>query len=221
MTDYIQDGDGRLFEVVEGSLGQDERYTLVWQDIADSVDLYEGMGMARGEALTAALAAVDRKSVFVQRVPNSVDPAPSDGVHRVYLWNTDGMQDRPGFLARALERPSKGFYERRRADAAAASDAAITAKTEAQEALVSVEASIGAAKTIDEYRAVVDAGLLDEKARLTATIASADETHERAAAAQTEATESLAALNALSTGRTGPSVEAIAATIAETRRRLG
>lgn len=153
MTNIIQDGDGRLFEVVEGELTQDEQYVLVWQDIAAAVDANEADGMTRADALDAALIAAGRKAVFVQRIPNAVDPGPSDGVSRIYFWNTDGTHPRPGFMGRALERPSKGFYERCRAEAQAMLDAANaqgdsasidTIKTTAAAAIAAAEAAIAA-----------------------------------------------------------------------------
>lgn len=216
MTAYIQDGDGRLYEVVEGSLDQDEQYVLGWQDIADKIDAQEAKGITRAEALTAALLAEGRKAVFVQRVPNTVDPAPSDGVHRVYAWNTDGSTHRPGFLVRALERPSKSFFERRLVEAQAAEAQSETRRAEAAAALERIDASLEAATTLREYRTAVEGGALEEKTRLQIVVDTNTVVRDQAAAGVAEATDAIAVVEQIGPGH---SVEVVTAKIAETRAR--
>lgn len=217
----LQDGNGRTFEVVEGELEQGEQYALAWQDIEPQIAALEVSGVTRADALTAALGAAGRKSVFVRRIPNAVDPGPSDGVSRVYLWNTDGTGPRPGFLMRALERPNTGFYERRRTEAETLIADAQAASDEARVALTAVQAELAGAKTLDEYRAAIDAGRLEEQARLMSIVDRTSVVVGQADSSIAEATAAIAALDALGAQDGGHSVEAVSAKIAETRAVSG
>lgn len=222
MTDYIEDGGGRLYEVVEGELAQGEQYALVWQDIEPQIAAFEAGGMLRNDALDAALATAGRKSVFVRRIPNSADAAPSDGVHRVYLWNTDGEgNSRPGFLMRALERPSTSFYAKQRAGAEQLLGQVSTAIDAASVELAAIETELAAAKTLPEYQALVAEGKVDRQSRLQVEQAAAERAQTEAEKQIAYADDAVAAITALGPAAHGHSVGRLDAKIAEIRAARG
>lgn len=213
---FITDADGREYRVIEGELFQGEPYAMVWEDLAAEVDAEEAATGKRGEALTAVLQRNGRNPVFIERIPNSVDPQPSDGVARVYLWNTDGNGvTRPGYLMRANERPSDSFFQKQQqaaesvlADATAAAASLLADARAAQ-------AELDKATALPEYRVLVEAGKVEEVKRLR-------EQREQVVAAAEVAADVVAAVQESRAARTAlggtPDVTAIAAKREESPR---
>lgn len=206
---FITDADGREYRVIEGELFQGEPYVMVWEDLAAEVDAEEAAGGTRNEALTAVLRRTGRNPVFIERIPNAVDPQPSDGVARVYLWNTDGKGNiRPGALMRANERPSDSFYAKQQEAAERVLADATAAAAALQAAERGVQTELDKATALPDYRVLVEAGKIDEVVALKAQREQAVTAAELAAAAVASAQEARAARAAI--GGT-PDVSAIAA----------